>query len=126
MIAIITTTTTTIIIIITITIITIMIANNKTNSCTNINRKKKTRHHESQQISRILTNLNIKHSPFFKICLSTCFPIFFTPNPWSAESQVRLAAKISGIHWWYQSPSHAAEVTAGRNNGPRHRQKWWV
>jgi len=33
--------------------------------------------------------------------------------------KVRLAAKISGIHWWYQSPSHAAEVTAGRNNGPR-------
>lgn len=30
--------------------------------------------------------------------------------------KVRLAAKISGIHWWYQSPSHAAEVTAGYYN----------
>ena len=26
---------------------------------------------------------------------------------------MRLAAKISGIHWWYDSNSHAAEVTAG-------------
>lgn len=27
-----------------------------------------------------------------------------------------VAAKISGVHWWYNSPSHAAEVTAGYLN----------
>ena len=27
-----------------------------------------------------------------------------------------LAGKISGIHWWYNSPSHAAELTAGYYN----------
>jgi len=30
--------------------------------------------------------------------------------------QVTVAAKISGIHWWYVSPSHAAECTAGYYN----------
>jgi len=32
------------------------------------------------------------------------------------KQKVRLAAKISGIHWWYDSNSHAAEVTAGYYN----------
>lgn len=31
-------------------------------------------------------------------------------------SGVGLAAKVSGIHWWYTSSSHAAEVTAGYYN----------
>ncbi|KAM3262924.1 hypothetical protein ACQJBY_053210 [Aegilops geniculata] len=30
--------------------------------------------------------------------------------------RVQLAIKISGIHWWYKVPSHAAEVTAGYYN----------
>jgi len=29
---------------------------------------------------------------------------------------VQIAAKISGIHWWYADPSHAAEATAGYYN----------
>lgn len=29
---------------------------------------------------------------------------------------VKLAAKVSGIHWWYGHPSHAAELTAGYYN----------
>jgi len=29
---------------------------------------------------------------------------------------VHLAGKVSGIHWWYKSPHHAAEVTAGYYN----------
>ncbi|KAL7717720.1 Beta-amylase [Entamoeba marina] len=31
-------------------------------------------------------------------------------------SKMPLAGKISGIHWWYTDPSHAAEVTAGYYN----------
>lgn len=30
--------------------------------------------------------------------------------------KVKLAAKVSGIHWWYKSDSHAAELTAGYYN----------
>ncbi|KAA8524567.1 hypothetical protein F0562_010990 [Nyssa sinensis] len=30
--------------------------------------------------------------------------------------KVKLAAKISGIHWWYTDDSHAAELTAGYYN----------
>ncbi|KAL1059759.1 hypothetical protein V6Z11_1Z009900 [Gossypium hirsutum] len=30
--------------------------------------------------------------------------------------KLKLAAKISGMHWWYNSPSHAAELTAGYYN----------
>ncbi|KAK3127285.1 hypothetical protein QOZ80_7AG0570980 [Eleusine coracana subsp. coracana] len=29
---------------------------------------------------------------------------------------VKLAAKVSGIHWWYRHPSHAAELAAGYYN----------
>uniref|UniRef100_A0A7S2NZC0 Beta-amylase n=1 Tax=Zooxanthella nutricula TaxID=1333877 RepID=A0A7S2NZC0_9DINO len=29
---------------------------------------------------------------------------------------LRLAAKVAGIHWWYDNPSHAAELTAGYYN----------
>ncbi|CAI0550482.1 unnamed protein product [Linum tenue] len=32
--------------------------------------------------------------------------------------KVKLAAKVSGIHWWYTDPSHAAELTAGYYNLP--------
>lgn len=28
-------------------------------------------------------------------------------------TKVTLAVKISGVHWWYDTPSHAAELTAG-------------
>eukprot|EP01132_Coremiostelium_polycephalum_P010773 gene10773-13191_t len=31
-------------------------------------------------------------------------------------SGVVLAAKVSGVHWWYNTPSHAAELTAGYKN----------
>eukprot|EP00440_Ansanella_granifera_P010611 gb/GFBE01011513.1/.p1 GENE.gb/GFBE01011513.1/~~gb/GFBE01011513.1/.p1 ORF type:complete len:495 (+),score=74.32 gb/GFBE01011513.1/:1-1485(+) len=31
-------------------------------------------------------------------------------------TKVRLAAKVAGIHWWYSSDSHAAELTAGYYN----------
>ncbi|KAG8080225.1 hypothetical protein GUJ93_ZPchr0007g3248 [Zizania palustris] len=30
--------------------------------------------------------------------------------------RLKLAAKVSGIHWWYRHPSHAAELTAGYYN----------
>ncbi|QCE09577.1 beta-amylase [Vigna unguiculata] len=30
--------------------------------------------------------------------------------------KVKLAAKVSGIHWWYKTESHAAELTAGYYN----------
>ncbi|KAG9454245.1 hypothetical protein H6P81_007149 [Aristolochia fimbriata] len=29
---------------------------------------------------------------------------------------LKLAAKVSGIHWWYKDPNHAAELTAGYYN----------
>ncbi|XP_052161186.1 beta-amylase-like [Oryza glaberrima] len=31
---------------------------------------------------------------------------------------LKLAAKVSGIHWWYRHPSHAAELAAGYYNVP--------
>lgn len=36
----------------------------------------------------------------------------------SAElpGQVDVAIKVAGIHWWYKSRSHAAEMTAGYYN----------
>ncbi|GAU39199.1 hypothetical protein TSUD_270430 [Trifolium subterraneum] len=30
--------------------------------------------------------------------------------------KVKLAIKVSGIHWWYKAPNHAAELTAGYYN----------
>ncbi|CAJ1348380.1 unnamed protein product [Effrenium voratum] len=36
------------------------------------------------------------------------------------QNKLRLAAKISGLHWWYSDPSHAAEVTAGYYNTNGH------
>ncbi|CAL5211797.1 unnamed protein product [Lathyrus oleraceus] len=30
--------------------------------------------------------------------------------------KVKLAIKVSGIHWWYRAPNHAAELTAGYYN----------
>ncbi|KAK8363833.1 hypothetical protein V6Z12_A03G189100 [Gossypium hirsutum] len=30
--------------------------------------------------------------------------------------KLKLAAKVAGIHWWYKSPSHAAELTSGYYN----------
>ncbi|EFA86518.1 predicted protein [Heterostelium album PN500] len=33
-----------------------------------------------------------------------------------AHTNVNLTAKVSGIHWWYGDPSHAAELTAGYKN----------
>ncbi|KAM7275429.1 hypothetical protein ACFE04_017295 [Oxalis oulophora] len=31
-------------------------------------------------------------------------------------SKIKLAAKVSGMHWWYEDDSHAAELTAGYYN----------
>ncbi|CAE7596792.1 BAM3 [Symbiodinium natans] len=33
-----------------------------------------------------------------------------------SQSGVRLAGKVSGIHWWYKSDHHAAELTSGYYN----------
>ena len=33
-----------------------------------------------------------------------------------AWGQVDVALKVAGIHWWYKSRSHAAEMTAGYYN----------
>ncbi|CAK9193496.1 unnamed protein product [Sphagnum troendelagicum] len=33
------------------------------------------------------------------------------------QSEVKIAAKVPGIHWWYDTESHAAEATAGLFNG---------
>ncbi len=35
---------------------------------------------------------------------------------WSRDTQVDVAIKVAGIHWWYKSRSHAAEMTAGYYN----------
>ena len=32
------------------------------------------------------------------------------------DMQVDVAIKVAGIHWWYKSRSHAAEMTAGYYN----------
>eukprot|EP01029_Cantina_marsupialis_P010733 TRINITY_DN243_c0_g2_i1.p1 TRINITY_DN243_c0_g2~~TRINITY_DN243_c0_g2_i1.p1 ORF type:complete len:444 (-),score=148.38 TRINITY_DN243_c0_g2_i1:416-1747(-) len=32
------------------------------------------------------------------------------------KNRASLAAKVAGIHWWYKSPNHAAELTAGYYN----------
>lgn len=32
------------------------------------------------------------------------------------HAQVDVAIKVAGIHWWYKSRSHAAEMTAGYYN----------
>lgn len=32
------------------------------------------------------------------------------------RQNLSLSIKIAGVHWWYQSPSHAAELTAGYYN----------
>ncbi|KAJ6810435.1 beta-amylase [Iris pallida] len=34
--------------------------------------------------------------------------------------KLKLAAKVSGIHWWYRDDSHAAELTAGYYNVKDH------
>mmetsp|Transcript_14462 Transcript_14462/g.23927 ORF Transcript_14462/g.23927 Transcript_14462/m.23927 type:complete len:641 (+) Transcript_14462:141-2063(+) len=34
--------------------------------------------------------------------------------------EVSIAAKIAGIHWWYDTPSHAPELTAGYYNTIHH------
>lgn len=34
--------------------------------------------------------------------------------------QVEAAIKVAGIHWWYKSRSHAAEMTAGYYNHIEH------
>lgn len=34
----------------------------------------------------------------------------------ACASQVDVAIKVAGIHWWYKSRSHAAEMTAGYYN----------
>jgi beta-amylase len=39
---------------------------------------------------------------------------------WSSSSGVGIAGKISGIHWWYSSDSHAAEATSGYFNTDNH------
>jgi len=33
-----------------------------------------------------------------------------------SKSGVRLAGKVAGIHWWYKSDHHAAELTSGYYN----------
>jgi beta-amylase len=35
-------------------------------------------------------------------------------------NNIRIAAKISGVHWQYKTPSHAAELTAGYKNDQGH------
>ena len=42
-------------------------------------------------------------------------------NPAQAfsKSGVRLAGKVAGIHWWYKSEHHAAELTSGRSDANR-------
>lgn len=37
-------------------------------------------------------------------------------NKTFAGCKVKLAAKVSGLHWWYKHHSHAAELTAGYYN----------
>lgn len=32
------------------------------------------------------------------------------------EPAVKLGAKLAGVHWWFKSRAHAAELTAGYYN----------
>lgn len=36
------------------------------------------------------------------------------------SSSIQLSLKIAGVHWWYKTPSHAAELTAGYFNTIEH------
>ncbi|XP_020256513.1 beta-amylase-like isoform X1 [Asparagus officinalis] len=42
--------------------------------------------------------------------------ILETANQAFLGCNLKLAAKVSGIHWWYRADSHAAELTAGYYN----------
>jgi len=43
-----------------------------------------------------------------------------TPHARAREGKITLALKIAGIHWWFRSRSHAAELTAGYYNTATH------
>mmetsp|Transcript_29003 Transcript_29003/g.81135 ORF Transcript_29003/g.81135 Transcript_29003/m.81135 type:complete len:467 (+) Transcript_29003:61-1461(+) len=43
-------------------------------------------------------------------------PILASMSTIFSPSQVRLSAKVAGIHWWYGSDSHGSEVTSGYVN----------
>ncbi|KAF6154709.1 hypothetical protein GIB67_003769, partial [Kingdonia uniflora] len=44
------------------------------------------------------------------------FQILDEANQFFLGCKVKLAAKVSGIHWWYKEDNHAAELTAGYYN----------
>ncbi|GMH32939.1 hypothetical protein BSKO_00773 [Bryopsis sp. KO-2023] len=48
-----------------------------------------------------------------------CFMGFLDGRPRAAPG-IDLRIKIPGVHWWYQSQSHAAELTAGYFNTEHH------
>lgn len=39
---------------------------------------------------------------------------------WPTGQGVTISGKVAGVHWWYKTPSHAAEVTAGYYNTNSH------
>jgi beta-amylase len=53
---------------------------------------------------------------YFSALLAHGDAILAQANQIFGSQGVNVGAKVSGIHWWYQSDSHAAEATAGYLN----------
>eukprot|EP00898_Chlorokybus_atmophyticus_P005643 jgi/Chlat1/607/Chrsp103S00957 len=52
--------------------------------------------------------------------LDALLPAIGHPGKAGSKSEVDVAVKVAGIHWWYKSRSHAAEMTAGYYNYLEH------
>jgi len=77
-------------------------------------------------------NSRVEHAPFFQGGYTSDYGKFFLDWYFTALKnhgasilsiarsalgpKVKIAGKIAGIHWWYKSPHHAAELTAGYYN----------
>ncbi|BAM80224.1 probable beta-amylase [Cyanidioschyzon merolae strain 10D] len=49
----------------------------------------------------------LEHGERVLVVANKCF------HSYIADRRVRLGIKVAGIHWWFKTPSHAAEMTAG-------------
>lgn len=66
-------------------------------------------------------NWNSDYGKFFlswysSMLLQHADSILSAANNIFSSKKVELAAKVAGIHWWYFTDSHAAELTAGYYN----------
>ena len=53
------------------------------------------------------------HYPWKSEAISSTEDMSFREAEAFTKSGVRLAGKVAGIHWWYKSNHHAAELTSG-------------